>query len=340
MSEMYGKEIARVGDLGAGAVAGNLSTGTNVVGSGNAAIASQSASQRIQALGTAQKAALEGTAQQLTGQEQMAQAFRPSLEASLTQQAQRLSGLGTAAGLAQPVQVPYSNQFIDPASGQSAGGAGLGGYAGYNAAQQAIALAGQYPDAGVQYDQNLTPEQNLQRIQQAIQGSPTYQRGTYGTAGAGSPQAAANINLGQQGYQQFGLQTESLRQSINTAENFGRNLASVMNEYDINGTPLRAVNIPLNALKKQYAPEMAAFQAALQETANAYNQVFASTGTTPTDAGAISEAIFNENSTPQQMVAALEQLEQQAKAKLQIAQQSTSGFYGLLPGGGSFAEQW
>lgn len=39
MSEMYGKEIARVGDLGAGAVAGNLSTGTNVVGSGNAAIA-------------------------------------------------------------------------------------------------------------------------------------------------------------------------------------------------------------------------------------------------------------------------------------------------------------
>lgn len=49
-----------------------------------------------------------------------------------------------------------------------------------------------------------------------------------------------------------------------------------MNEYDINGTPLRAVNIPQRALKKQYAPEMAAPQAALQETANAYNQVFAS----------------------------------------------------------------
>lgn len=56
----YAKRIAEVGQLGAGAVAGDLSTGTNVVGSGNAAIASQSASARMSALSDAQDASLKG----------------------------------------------------------------------------------------------------------------------------------------------------------------------------------------------------------------------------------------------------------------------------------------
>ena len=56
----YAKQIAEVGQLGAGAIAGYKSTGTNVVGSGNAAIASQSASQRMSALSDAQGAALDG----------------------------------------------------------------------------------------------------------------------------------------------------------------------------------------------------------------------------------------------------------------------------------------
>lgn len=186
ISDKYGTEIARVGGLGAGAVAGDVSTGTNVVGSGNAAIASQSASQRINALGTAQDAALKGTGQQLTAQQQTIEGLNPSLNAALTQQQTGVTGYTNALNQSQPVQVPYSNQFIDPITGQSAGGAGLGGYSGYNAAQQAIELAGQYPDSGVQYDSSQTPEQNLQRIQQAIQSSPTYQKGVYGAAGANS----------------------------------------------------------------------------------------------------------------------------------------------------------
>jgi len=133
ISEQYGTEISRVGQLGAGAVAGNLSTGSNVVGSGNAAIASQSSTSRMNALAQAQDAALKGTAQQLTAQEQTAGAFNQALGGANTQQSQLLGGLNSAGNLAQPVQVPYGNQFLSPATGQSAGGAGLGGYAGYNA---------------------------------------------------------------------------------------------------------------------------------------------------------------------------------------------------------------
>lgn len=339
-SEVYGKEIARVGQLGAGAVAGNLSTGTNVVGSGNAAIASQSASQRMNALAQGLTSELKGTEQQLTGQEQMAQAFRPSLEATLTQQQQQISGLGAAGGLAAPTQVQPGSSLVTPYSGELVHG-GLGGWADYTTAQQVQSLIEQYPDAGIQYNPQLTPQQNLQQIQQALGGSNMYSKSVFGVPGQNTIQGAANVQLGQQGYQQFGLQTEGLRQAILTAESFGQNLASVMDKYSINGMPLRAVNVPINALKKQYSAEMAAFQAALQETANAYNQVFTSSGTTPTNAGEISNAIFNENSTPQQMVAALMQLEQQAKTKLMEAERATTGFYGLLGnGGGVFAEQW
>jgi hypothetical protein len=335
VSDQYGAEIARVGGLGAGAVIGNKTTGSNVVGAGNANLAAMAAAATMDSLAKGQQAALEGTAQQLTGQEQAASAFKPSLEASLTQQQLGLSGVGTAAGLAAPLNIPYSAGGFDPVTGQQIAG-GLGGYAGYKAAEQTFDLSGRYPDAGFQYNPNLTPAQNLQMMQAHQRGSPTYQRETYSQAGANNQQEAANITLGQQGYNQFGLQTEQLRQSVNIAESLGQNLASVMEQYSINGQPLKTVNIPFNALKKQYSPEMTAFQTSLLETANAYNQVFATTGTTPTDAQAISEAIFDEKSTPQQMIAALEQLAQQARKKVEISEQSTSGFYGLLPnqGGG------
>lgn len=56
----YAKRVQELSKLGAGAVAGNLSTGTNVVGSGNAAIASQSTSQRLGAMSDAQNALLQG----------------------------------------------------------------------------------------------------------------------------------------------------------------------------------------------------------------------------------------------------------------------------------------
>ena len=59
ISDKYAPEINRVGQLGAGAVAGNLSTGSNVVGSGNANLASQATSARIQALQNAQSSELQ-----------------------------------------------------------------------------------------------------------------------------------------------------------------------------------------------------------------------------------------------------------------------------------------
>jgi len=335
-SDMYGKEIARVGTLGAGAVAGNLSTGSNVVGSGNANLASQAASSRIQALGTAQKAALEGTGQQLTGQEQAAQAFRPSLEATLTQQQQQLSGLSSAGGLAQPVQVPYSNQFIDPMTGQSAGGAGLGGYAGFNAAQTAVELAGQYPDAGVQYDPNQTPEQNLQRIQRAIQSSPAYQRGTFGTAGAGSYIGAQQ--LGAAG----GLTQEVAKlQTMGNAADANFNLMlDVVKRGGINDFNQPILNqIAQNVNRGLTSNEdVVAFRAALQTVRSQYAAILG--GGTPTDA---TQAMAAEKIPDTVSLGALQEVERTMKSLVNNTVASYNqqiGSYSNQGGGGSFAEQW
>lgn len=124
LSEQYGSEISKVGQLGAGAVAGNLSTGTNIVGSGNAAIASQSASSRMSALAAGQQAALEGTGQQLTAQQQLANAQAQALGGANTQQSAQISGIGTAAGYAQPQVAGYGQTSFNPLTGTFGGGTG------------------------------------------------------------------------------------------------------------------------------------------------------------------------------------------------------------------------
>lgn len=149
ISDEYAKEIARVGGLGAGAVAGALSTGTDVVGSGNAAIASQSASARMSALSDAQQAALRGTEQQLSAQGQTAGTLGNALTGATALQGQQLSGLGSAAGFAQPsgtypfVFNPLTGQFSD----QSGAGGGGSQMTAQQYAQDVISGARTYNDA-------------------------------------------------------------------------------------------------------------------------------------------------------------------------------------------------
>lgn len=336
-SEKYGQEIARVGQLGAGAVAGNLSTGTNVVGSGNAAIASQSASQRMNALAQGLDAELKGSAQQLTGQEQMAQAFNPSLQATLAQQQQQITGLNAAGGLAQPLQVPYSSGLFNPATGEQSGG-GFGGWAGYTTAQQAQSLIEQYPDAGVQYNPNLSPEQNLQMIQQALGGSPSYQRGTFGVAGAnsyiGAQQLGAAGNLTGQVAQ---------IQTLGGAADANFNLMlGIMERGGINDLNQPILNQLQQGITRGLTSneDLVAFRSALQTVRSQYASILG--GGTPTDA---TQAMAAEKIPDTVSLGALQEVERTIRTMInntiasynqQIGSYSSQGGYG----GNSFAEQW
>lgn len=124
IAQKYADEIARVGKLGAGAVAGDLSTGSNVVGSGNAAIASQSASSRMSALSDSLTSELLGNQQRLTGQNQQTTGLNMALGGANTQQQQQLSGLSSAATYSQPTPAGYGQTVFDPTTGTYSGGSG------------------------------------------------------------------------------------------------------------------------------------------------------------------------------------------------------------------------
>jgi hypothetical protein len=340
LSEQYGNEIARVGQLGAGAVAGNLSTGTNVVGSGNAAIASQSASQRMDALSAAQQAALAGTQQQLTAQEQMANAYNNALMGANTQQSQNIVGLSNTANYAQPVQVSPGNTLFTPYSGQAVAG-GLGGYVNYNTAEQVMGLISQYPDAGYRYNENLSPQQNLQLAQQAIQQSPTYQRSTFGAPGASSYLGGAQL-------QTAGTLTgeaSQIQAQARAAESNFELLLNIAKQGGVNDTTVPILNtIQRNVQRGAVSSEaVTTFNSVIQSVRSQYAAILG--GGTPTDASRAEAASQIPNdisiSALQSIMEALNQEANNRVASYQqqinlLQQQSGGSFSGGTGGGGLF----
>lgn len=118
----YAPEIARIGKLGADATAEYGSTGSNVVGEGNAAIASANASSRMNALAAGETAQLAGNQQQLTAQNQLQSAYGTALGGANTQQAQTISGYSAAAGYGQPSPASYGQTVFNPLTGGFSGG--------------------------------------------------------------------------------------------------------------------------------------------------------------------------------------------------------------------------
>lgn len=114
IAAQYGKQITEVGRQGAAAVAGDTTTGTKLVGEGNAAVAQQSAAAQQQALAMGETAALQGTGQQLTAQ------------------GQQQSGLNAAGQLTQPQLGQQGQAYYDPETKQMSG-------AGQNAALNPVA---------------------------------------------------------------------------------------------------------------------------------------------------------------------------------------------------------
>lgn len=109
IAAQYGKNISNIETQGNNAQAGYLSTGTSPVAEGGAAIIANTQANQVAGQAQAESAALQGTGQQLTAQNQ------------------ETTGLLGAASGAAPIQVPYNNQIINPQTGQPTNGTGTTG---------------------------------------------------------------------------------------------------------------------------------------------------------------------------------------------------------------------
>lgn len=333
LSEMYGSEIKDLGKLGAGAQAGDLSTGSNVVGSGNAAIASQSVSQRMQALGQAQEAALKGTSQQLTGQEQTTSALNQALGSANTQQQLGISGLGTAAGLAQPSTAGYGQTVFNPLTGQYEGG-----------------------------QANLDPQQSAQQLAQAVQsGQMTYEQAvqSLGYAGGAGQQflnqaLGPNFNIPQQQAQIAG-QTGVLAQlpQLESADTAATGIKDKIVTYLDANPQINKSNVALANQAKQWIegkqltdPKYQTLFNYLNEYTNTLAPILGVGGDATNLKTEIAQSFVNGVASGQSIAEVLNNIQTLSNGKIQDIRSGATGggvvsspqSYGTS--GGGFAETW
>lgn len=311
ISDQYAQQIARTGALGAGAVAGNLSTGTNVVGSGNAAIASQSASQRMSALSAAQQAALAGTGQQLTAQQQQAGALGAALGGANTQQAQQITGLGSAAGYAQPSQnFPF---VFNPLTGgyTTPGVAGQGSAAGgltYNPTADAQTFAQQVINHQIPYADAVralgyagaTAEGLLQQAITQSGGNLTQLQAQAGIQGVQEQQVAAYESALQQG------------------QNLQSQLEDLITTFGLNPNDLRAANVAIQEIANQTSdPRYALLQNYVNDVANTYSQILTPPGGSATDyTRSVAASMLDAAKSGKSLIEIMRALDSAANAKI------------------------
>ena len=303
IANKYGQQYADVGQQGAKAQAGYLTTGTSPVGEGNAAVVNQSTAAQQSAIAAGEQAALQGNAQQLTAQGQQQSGLASA--GSLANQSQGLvqSGLTSGASATQPIQLPYSNQLVNPATGQSVGNTS-------GTLTDAVAnITKQLQDGTIGYDDAKA------------------QLAGYGQGGlnALSQWATDNkFNVAQSNV--LAAQQGAITPNLNYANAALDNLSNAMGNLQVWG---QNSNIPiLGGLANWFSTqsgigkqETGTKAGAVGEAQQAIASVLASVkGGTPTDYGSQARALLPDNPTPSDVAA--------AKANLIALGQQKQSIYG------------
>lgn len=326
LSEQYGNRIAETGRIGSGAVAGALSTGTSSVGSGNAAIASQSTSARMAALADAQQAALAGTGQQLTANQQQASAQQAALGGANTQQSQQISGLGTAAGLASPNLGAYGQGYYNPLTGQNTDTNGGGSLNPVNNIQsiakqvvsgqispsQAASLGGNVPNFEGALNQEIL-KMNPGYNAASSEGQFQARQANTVTSGTAGTNAYAGV------YGQFLPQYYAVKQDVDNVDSLGQLLLNTASAGGINPFDLKYANNSLSWLRNNISSEkQIAFNAALSDFAGAASKLLASgSGQIPTDVSGNIQKIADGSISLGALNAMVQQAKLAGNAKLQ-----------------------
>lgn len=248
-----------------------------------------------------------------------------------TQQSIEQSGLGTAAGLAQPQVAAYGQTVFDPITGQYGGGQGnldpqtqapslaqrvLSGQMTYDQAVASMAYAG---NAGRTFLDNALTQAGGNPLQLQASGAATQsniqQAGTAGTDIArGGLEAATRDYV-----------------AMTTASQFAHQQASAVTDIlaktglnDISSTDYNK-SIENNLRRRFSDTDFAALDTALREAQIAYTNLLSSGGGTPTGNEDNALATLNINQSASAINASIQQLENAVARRLQAlsAQQQT-----------------
>lgn len=250
-------------------------------------------------------------------------ALQTGVENALSAQQQQLSALQGAAGLAQPAQVAYSSQFLDPVTGMPVG-------QGSTALNDQVSLiARKVQDGTLSYDAAV----------QALSG--------YGQMGVNSLQqqlpqgfniSQSNALAGQQGT--VGVNYQLADTALNNVES----IIGGLSKYQKTNMP--AINKAANWISTQFgagSEQTRAMTGAVASLRNAYAALLSSVkGGTPTDYSGQALAEIPNEPTPNDIKAIRKNFETLGQARQQIL--GNPGFAGQsggqLGGGGNSLYSW
>lgn len=356
IGKKYGSEIDRVGRLGAGAVAGAKSTGTEVVGRGNAQLASESASNRISALSAAQAAELQGVGQQLTAAEQGITGLTNAGNIANTQQQLGISALGTGGNLAMPSPAQYGQTVFDPLTGQYTGAGGQ-----MDPAIQAQTLAQQVMTGAMTYDQAVASlgyapggvGQNFlnNALTQAGANPLQLQAQSAGQQANIATQTTAGTDIARQGLAQATQDYIGMTTAAQFAGQQAMAVSNILARTGLNNVSSTDYNRAIRELQGRFSDvERQALETAFIEAQAAYTNLLSMGGGTPTGREAQALGTLNPNSSAAAINASIQELENAVARRLQaqygalqqynqnLGTGATTG--GATGGGGGFAETW
>lgn len=272
VGEKYAKEQADLGIFDK-AAAGDLSTGTQAVGGGNAQIKYNTKSNRSQALTAAENAELAPINTQVTAAGQG--------------QAGLISGLNAAS----PIQVPYSNQVIDPATGKPISGGTsqsmndavqlqvqkvLSGQSGYNDAATALQAYGQAGTNALQTA--LGPNFNINE--------------SNANAAAKAAALQQNVSAGRAA----ALASDSAKKALDSLQTAYSKLNALQGS---SGVPAFNALVQMGSLWTGIGrKEVSDYVGALNEARAQVRGVLGAAGVNPIDAGGIADTLLPSNMIP------------------------------------------
>lgn len=344
ISDQYGSEIARVGQLGAGAVAGAKSTGTEPVGRGNAAIAAESASNRISALSAAQAAALQGTGQALTASEQGITGLTNALTGANTQQQLAQQALQAGGQLAVPSPTAFGQTVFDPVTGQFTGAGGN-----LDPQVQAQNFAQDVISKNTSYDQALAS------LGYAGQVGTNFLNNALTNAGASplhlqAQGAAEQANIATQTTAATDIARQNIQGAIESqvqaaqfaaaAGQQAQRAVSILQQTGLNKVNSVDYTRAANELRSRFGDEnFAAYQTALVKAKGFYTSVLqAGGGGTPTGQQEMADNIAAlDTSTPiNAMIASLAELEAASRTRVEALSGIVNQYQQNLGAGGNF----
>ncbi len=240
-----------------------------------------------------------------------------------SQQGVRQTGLGNAAGLMAPIQVPYSTQLLNPTNGESIGGA-----AGGNIQQAAQSIAQRVASGQMSYDAGVSALAGYGAMapQALLAALPSGFNVQESNANAAA-QAASIQQTGTLGGQ-ITKAADSANQALSKLEQDFQKLSSLQT----GGIP--ATNNIANWIAAQFGQEALSAYTTTLHDARAQIQGVLSTagGMTPTGAGEAAQTYLPDNMTPAQfaskVAAARELVRQKVSAFTSTNNSSSAGSTG------------